>query len=156
MDEHNADAEAELPTFYTNGFARLPHDDRKDFELAKRSAYKSNLRGQYYLFMAYIHRKGVAQDNRKGFLLLKRSAEQRYYLAQNTLGKSYQLGLYSARNDQESAIEQNGRKAFDLFQKAADQRNEIAEYLLATAYAKDQSLPQEPEKAFMWAKKSAD
>lgn len=75
MDEHNADAEAELSTFYTNGFARLPHDDRK---------------------------------------------------------------------------------AVDLFQKAADQRNEIAEYLLATAYAKDQSLPQEPEKAFMWAKKSAD
>lgn len=105
--------------------------------------------------MAYTNGNGVPHDAQEALEWFRKAANQGNADAQIIIGIAYASGKITPATNK-TAIEQNGRKAVDLSQKAADQRNKIAEYLLATAYAKDQSLPQEPEKAFMWAKKSAD
>jgi len=124
---------------------------KKDYKNFKNFVYrgieKSDLYSRWLLGVSFEEGEGVIQDYKKAFKHFKIASDQRYVLAQVSLGRLYKFG---------DGVEKDLKRAFKYFKLAADQGNSDALYHLGYSYSFGEGINQDYKKAFKYFKLAAD
>jgi hypothetical protein len=123
-DQGNADAQANLATFYRDGRGGLPQDDREAARLYRLAADQGNADAQANLATFY-------RDGRGGLPQNDREAAHLYRLAADQGNADAQANLATFYRDGRGGLPQDDREAARLYKLAADQGNADAQATLA-------------------------
>ena len=97
----------------------------------------------FYYFNGYY----VEEDKVEAVKWWKKSAEEKYAVAQYNLGVCYDNGYY---------VEENKAEAVKWYRKAAEQGNADAQYNLGICYDRGEGVEKDKEEAVKWYKKAAE
>lgn len=111
-------AQANLGNMYRMGMGGLIQNDKKAFDLYKKSADQGNLLGQYYLAFMYKNGYGVPQNYSKALEIYQVLTKEGVYNAYYSLGEMYEKGM---------GLRENIDKALECYAIASIQ-NEAAKF----------------------------
>ena len=97
-------AQANLGNMYRMGMGGLIQNDKKAFDLYKKSADQGNLLGQYYLAFMYKNGYGVPQNYSKALEIYQVLTKEGVYNAYYSLGEMYEKGM-GLRENIDKALE---------------------------------------------------
>jgi uncharacterized protein len=112
----------------------------------KTLADKGDARAQWYAGTTLLNGEGSAADNKEAINWYRKSAEQKYAPAYNSLGFMYQKGL---------GLAQDSKQATAYFRMSAEQGNSSGQANLALNLADGDGVPQDFNEAMKWFQLSA-
>jgi len=122
-------------------------DFKKLVRLCRPSAEMGNVKGQFYMGIAYNKGKGVTQDYKEAVNWFRNAAKKGHAGAQYNLGRIYVAG---------KGVVQDYKEAAKWYEKAAEQGVVGAQFFLGIMYVKGEGVDQDYKEALKWFRYAAE
>lgn len=113
----------------------------------ERKVRKNDPEAMHELARRLVQGEGIAEDQKRGFELAKKSSELGFIPAFTVLGYCYFYGKPIPKDEQ---------RGVELFRYAAENGHDAAQYNMGIAYERGSVIERDYEKSYEWYQKAAD